>query len=149
MSCLFDSVVALLAQEGQQQEERPPGPPAVPPGAAAALRQRCADVIGSDAIEVHGAKLSDWQRWDSDTNESLEEYAARMRSPTQWGGGLELVALAHVLGVEIAVHLVTPAGAGCVGEFRDPRRPPQVRLNLLYNGSHYTPSHVSRPAPSA
>lgn len=133
MSCLFDSVVALVERQA-------------PPGAAESLRQRCADAIALDAIEVHGAKLSDWQKWDSDTNESLEQYAARMRNPTQWGGGLELVALAHVLGVEIAVHLVTPAGAGCVGEFRDPRRRPQVRLNLLYNGCHYTPSHVSRPA---
>ena len=126
MSCLFDSVVALIKGNSTAED----------------LRQRCVDFIVSDSIEVHGAKLSDWQKWDS-PNESLEQYAARMRSPAEWGGGLELVAIAHLLSVEIAVHLVMPAGGTvCVGEFRDTRCRPDTRLNLLYNGSHYMPSKV-------
>ena len=131
MSCLFDSVITLLKREGSGDVED-----------ADCLRQRCVDLIASDTIMVHGTKLSEWQRWDSDTNESLEEYARRMRCGSQWGGGMELVALAHVLRAEIAVHLTSPAGAGCAAEFAPPA-PPRVRLNLLYNGSHYTPCHVS------
>ena len=123
MSCLFDSIAALLKIEG----------------GGSALRQDCVDHLVSN-FEVNGVPIDQWLKWESnDDTATLAAYAARMRRQDAWGGALELAAMAQLLRVQIAVHLVQPAGGGCAAEFGGGTR----RVNLLYNGSHYTPSHVS------
>ena len=89
MSCLFDSVLALAPDAVAAVTQIDGGDKAA---VVQALRRRCAMLIGADVIVVHGAKLSEWQKWDSDTGESLQAYALRMQNASQWGGGLELVA---------------------------------------------------------
>ena len=125
MSCLFESLAKL----------RPPTTPK-------ALRRQCVDFV-KDAT-VHNVRLAQWAQWE--TGESEEQYLARMQDSAQWGGGIELAAAANVLQCQIAVHLVGAAGSGCAAEFMPTDNLPQARLNLLYNGGHYEPSHASKPA---
>ena len=130
MSCLFDSVAALL-------RDRPDLAPlrcaaldgrTVPwPPTGRALRASVCALLTS--IKVHDIGLDEWGAMEAGTQS--DAYVRIMRDEGTWGGGVEIAALAAALRVPIEVE---GAARATFGEAYA-RRP----LRLHYTGSHYTP----------
>lgn len=113
--CLFSAVAdqlgALglpLAAPGEGAEPEPESEPGYK-----VVRRRAAGYI-----EAHGDEYAGF------LEEDLGSYVRKMRDTAEWGGQLELLALASVYGVEIGVvqdreaEVVRPSGAGGEGEER-------------------------------
>ena len=103
------------------------------------LRTACTELLLRDKVAVHGISLSQWQRWE--TGESAAEYATRMRHASQWGGGVELLAIAHLLCAEVAVHVKDLGGAissTAVAAFKPACTTTHPPIRLLYDRAHYT-----------
>ena len=144
MSCLFDSVAALLCDRPYLVRHSPfdelramPWPPT-----GRALRGAVCALLTAAALNVHDIRLDAWGAMETGT--SSREYVSRMRDEGTWGGGVEIVALAEALRVPIEV---SGAASAVFGEphgplrLEGPMRPiMQIRpLRLHYTGSHYTP----------
>ena len=134
MSCLFDSVAALL-------RDRPDLAPlrcaaldgrTVPwPPTGRALRASVCALLTS--IKVHDIGLDEWGAMEAGTSSAA--YVTRMRDEGTWGGGVEIVALADALRVPIEV---SGAASAVFGEAYRHAMP----LRLHYTGAHYTPEHA-------
>ena len=67
------------------------------------LRQQTAAWIAAHAEDTFGGlKLHEWI--EAETGESVEQYCQRMRLPTEWGGVIELFAIAQLFGVSVWVY---------------------------------------------
>ena len=133
MSCLFDSVAALLSDRAGLVRDAPfdvlramTWPPT-----GRALRDAVCALLTADALTVHDIGLDEWGAMEAGT--SRVAYVTGMRDEGTWGGGVEIAALAEALRVPIEVH---GAASAVFGEAHRPVRP----LLLHYTGSHYTPS---------
>lgn len=146
MSCLFDSVAALLRDRPGLVRDTPfyelramPWPPT-----GRALRDAVCALLTADALTVHDIGLDEWGAMEAGTSRGA--YVRRMRDEGTWGGGVEIAALAEALRVPIEV---SGAASAVFGEAHGhlrlegpvPIRPirPLRPLRLHYTGSHYTP----------
>jgi hypothetical protein len=164
MSCLFDSLAALLVERPELlassafvelRELREPRDPS-----GASVRAAICALLARRAIEVHDIALDEWGAMEAGT--TRDAYVRGMRDGGTWGGGVEIAAAATALRVPIVVHYGptrvvfgpngtgSPDGAGSpIGPYgsNGPYGPygpygPAVSvrpLDLRYTGSHYTP----------
>ena len=146
MSCLFDSLAALLVERPELlassafpelrelsalRVNGPNGPngPYGPNGAS--VRAAICALLARRAIEVHGIALDEWGAMEEGT--TRDAYVRGMRDGGTWGGGVEIAAIATALRVPIVVHYgSTRVVFGRGHDTRD-------HLHLRYTGSHYTP----------
>jgi ubiquitin thioesterase OTU1 len=120
-SCLFTSVALLLS---------------LPPsgaGAPAALREACAAAVLADGDAYSEAVLGRPPR----------EYAAHIRAPAAWGGGIELAVLAARHGVELAAIEIRSGAVYVFGEGKGALK----RGWLVFDGTHYDPLTRGGDAP--
>jgi len=120
MSCLFDSLAALLVERPELLassafvELRELREPREPNGAS--VRAAICALLARRAIEVHGIALDEWGAMEAGT--TRDAYVRGMRDGGTWGGGVEIAAAATALRVPIVVHygptrvVVGPVGAG-------------------------------------
>jgi hypothetical protein len=134
MSCLFDSVAALVAARAdlRARVERKCGNAAP---TAAQLRAVACDALAR--VRVHDVPLAEWGALEAGT--TPDAYAARMRDPREWGGGVELAALARLLRAPIAVRAANDAAVDATPLVVFGARYPALPLRLRFTGSHYTP----------
>jgi hypothetical protein len=128
MSCLFDSVAALLRDRPDLVRGAAAAHGAMPPTGRELRAAVCARL---PATKVHDIGLDEWGAMEAGTSSAA--YVARMRDEGTWGGGVEIVALAEALRVPIEV---SGAATAVFGEAYRHVRP----LRLHYTGSHYTPA---------
>ena len=143
MSCLFDSVATLVAAHAhtdgplRARVERRCGTPAP---TAAQLRAVACDSLAR--VLVHDVPLAEWGALEAGT--TPDAYAARMRDPGEWGGGVELAALARLLRAPIEVRAASASASASdappLAAFG--AKYPAPPLRLRYTGSHYTPDFV-------
>jgi hypothetical protein len=129
MSCLFDSLAALLVERPELlassafvelRELRAPN--------GASVRAAICALLSRRAIEVHDIPLDEWGAMEEGT--TRDAYVRGMRDGGTWGGGVEIAAIATALRVPIVVHY---------GSTRVVFGRGQEQLHLRYTGSHYTP----------
>ena len=161
MSCLFDSLAALLAEGGDA-------------GDGAALRARVCEYMLDhlDREHAHGMTLRAWLHMvleddrrvgmrilaerqrravteEVDRDARVLRYIEWMRAHDTWGGALELSLVARMCRVNIRVldargHSVTHALAAAEADVTDSHT---RTLVLHYDGTHYTPHPSARPPP--
>jgi len=86
-SCLFHSLACGLADGST----------------AASLRKEIASFIEAHPeLEISDSPLRDWIVWDS--NQSVADYCAKMVRGSQWGGGIEMAAAAHLKQIHVLVY---------------------------------------------
>jgi len=80
--------------------------------------------------------LEDWVKWDA--NCSVNEYAMRMASPSQWGGGIEMAVLSHLAQATVLVYEQNKGGSGHkrIGTFEIKGNKKVVRI-VYQGGVHY------------
>jgi hypothetical protein len=108
MSCLFDSLAALLVERPELLASsafvelrelsalRPNGP------TGRSVRAAICALLARRAIEVHGIALDEWGAMEAGT--TRDAYVRGMRDGGTWGGGVEIAAAATALRVPIVVH---------------------------------------------
>lgn len=116
MSCLYDALVTLLAQDGKTMSSR-------------ALREGLANAVASGTI--NGLPAATWVQWE--TGYSATAYSERMRSCGAWGGAIEIALF------------VAEYGRSVVVRTRDDREvvfpapdPGSAVMYLAWSGNHYT-----------
>jgi hypothetical protein len=82
---------------------------------------------------MHEMKLTDWIHFSQESTASVDEYIATMRSPSVWGGGLELMCMTILY--KIRIHIVLQ-GTDKEIVLGDAANSP-VRIG--WSGSHYVP----------
>ena len=132
-SCLFHS----LSHASTLEEGRTPG--ARQMAEATRLRLSIADFVESQpSTSIAGEPLSEWVKWESGLTPSA--YAARMRSPGNWGGAIEIAVFARLFGVSVFVYEPMPEDPGAfrrVAAFHPPHETDQSAALLYRGGVHY------------
>jgi hypothetical protein len=105
---------------------------------ANALRQRTADFVRDQyEYKIEGVPLEDWVKWDS--GKTPGAYAKAMRSPSKWGGGIELAVNSIEEQCNVFVYEKIPEEPGayrCISRFEFPGA--LKTKHLLYCGrNHY------------
>lgn len=106
---------------------------------APALRQQLARWVASNAqLRIADTPVSMWVKWDSGL--SAQAYASRM-ARSGWGGGVEMAACSHLMGVSVWVYERRRSGYERISCFDAPRAPgggKRGTLHILYRGGvHY------------
>jgi hypothetical protein len=76
----------------------------------------CAWIEANPGVLIHDKSFATWIGWNGDEEnkdgekETVAKYVKRMRSPTAWGGGLDMAAFVHVYGM--SVHVYEPVAGG-------------------------------------
>ena len=124
MSCLFNSLSHFIGQAGDS------------------IRQRICDYLQANLPIIDGMTTHDVLQLDSSL--SSDHYIGAMRSPSTWGGAIEIQAACNIWNARIVVH--------------DIRAQCQLHNNLIeflpvstiaidktfeleWSGGHYTPKH--------
>ncbi len=117
MSCLFTSLSSLIkTYDGN------------------ALRKIICDYMETDPKTIDDVKLSEIVSATNDEHKSLESYVAHMRRESSWGGAIEIRIFCEIFGY--AVDVINADGT--VIEFV-PKKAPQRRIAVSWNGNHYEP----------
>jgi hypothetical protein len=122
MSCLFDSLAALLVQSPELLassafvELRELREPREPNGAS--VRAAICALLARRAIEVHGIALDEWGAMEAGTT-----YVRGMRDGGTWGGGVEIAAEATGPSWSTTAVVFGPVGAGSPNNSNGPIGP--------------------------
>lgn len=126
MSCLFNSLSHFIPQTDPQ-----------------AIRQRICDYLQANSPIIDGMETHEVLQLDSPN--ASEQYIASMRSPSTWGGAIEIQAACNIWSVRIIVHDIRGGqGQGQVPntiEFLPiSNTPPSDKpFELEWSGGHYEP----------
>ena len=99
-----------------------------------------------EAHPIAETPVRDWVKWDS--NQSVEDYARRMRVGG-WGGGVEMAAFARLFDVD--VHVWERAGASSkypfkrISRFDRPGGAGGPPVDVLYRGGVHYDALIARP----
>lgn len=132
-SCLFHSLRYGLAQQCDRAGRVP---------SSHDLRRQLAEWVTSHAqLRIADTPLAMWVKWD--TGLAPRAYAARM-SRSGWGGGIEMAACSHLMGVNVWVYEKCSGGFERISCFDAPSskgngaRGIHTTIHILYGGGvHY------------
>ena len=133
-SCLFHSLRYGLAQQRGSVSGHLPN--------AHVLRRQLAEWVATHAqLRIADTPLAMWVRWD--TGLSPRAYAARM-GRSGWGGGIEMAACSHLMGINVWVYEKCSGGFERISCFDAPtakgesKRGLNATIHILYQGGvHY------------
>jgi len=118
MSCLFNSLSHFIPQTDPQ-----------------AIRQRICDYLQANSPIIDGMNTHDVLQLDS----SSDQYIDAMRSPSTWGGAIEIQATCNIWNARIMVHDIR-TGHGQTIEFLPVSTIlPDKTFELEWSGGHYEP----------
>ena len=126
MSCLFNSLSHFIAQTDPQ-----------------AIRARICDYLQTNSPIIDGMATHDVLQLDS--LNTAEQYIGAMRSPSTWGGAIEIQAACNIWNARIVVHDIRGHGHGQKQtiEFlpvaNDTNNSPDKTFTLEWSGGHYEP----------
>ena len=122
MSCLFNSLSHFIPQTDPQ-----------------AIRQRICDYLQSNSPIIDGMDTHEVLQLDSPN--SYEQYIGAMRSPSTWGGAIEIQAACNIWSVRIIVHDIRSSQGQTPIEFLPiSNTPPSDKpFELEWSGGHYEP----------
>lgn len=120
MSCLFQSLSAFIQNTD-----------------ATALRHIIADYLEKNPVLYDNEKISDIVQWE-DGRPTLEQYVAKMRLQSTWGGAIEIKAFCDLFRASVSVLVLrdkkmvefTPSST---------QGPEPLRFTISWNGFHYEP----------
>jgi hypothetical protein len=118
MSCLFQSLSAFIEDTD-----------------ASKLRHIIADYLEKNPILYDNEKIGDIVSWEHG-NPTLEQYVARMRMPSTWGGAIEIKAFCDMF--QIGVHVLVLRDRKTI-EFQPSNMTAKDHFTITWNGAHYEP----------
>ena len=123
MSCLFNSLSHFIAQTDPQ-----------------AIRARICDYLQTNSPIIDGMTTHDVLHQDSGS--SPDQYIGAMRSPSTWGGAIEIQAACNIWNARIVVHDIR-SGHGQTIEFlpvsTNATNAIANTFVLEWSGGHYEP----------
>jgi hypothetical protein len=123
MSCLFNSLSYFIPQTDPQ-----------------AIRARICDYLQANSPIIDGIATHDVLQLDSGT--SPDQYIGAMRSPSTWGGAIEIQAACNIWNARIVVHDIRSCQKQSI-EFlpvaNDTNNSPDKMFELEWSGGHYEP----------
>jgi len=120
MSCLFNSLSHFIAQTDPH-----------------AIRQRICDYLQANSPIIDGMATHDVLQLDS--LHPSEQYIGAMRSPSTWGGAIEIQAACNIWNARIVVHDIR-SGHGQPIEFLPVSTVAADKtFELEWSGGHYEP----------
>jgi hypothetical protein len=123
MSCLFNSLSYFIPQTDPQ-----------------AIRARICDYLQANSPIIDGMATQDVLHQDSGS--SPDQYIGAMRSPSTWGGAIEIQAACNIWNARIVVHDIRSCQKQCI-EFlpvaNDTNNSPDKMFELEWSGGHYEP----------
>ena len=126
MSCLFNSLSHFIPQTDPQ-----------------AIRARICDYLQANSPIIDGMATQDVLQLDSFN--TPDQYIGAMRSPSTWGGAIEIQAACNIWNARIVVHDIRGHGHGQKQtiEFlpvaNDTNNSPDKTFTLEWSGGHYEP----------
>lgn len=126
MSCLFNSLSHFIAHDPQ------------------AIRHRICDYLQANSPIIDGMSTSDVLHMDSGS--SPDHYISAMRTPSTWGGAIEIQAACNIWNARIIVHDVRQMETERTIEFL-----PVSTIScdnefvLEWSGGHYEPKRQMQP----
>jgi len=128
MSCLFNSLSHFIAPQTDPQ----------------AIRARICDYLQTNSPIIDGMTTHDVLQLDSGS--SLDQYIGAMRSPSTWGGAIEIQAACNIWNARILVHDVRRMDHGQIIEFLPVSALTSDKTFALeWSGGHYEP--ITKPRP--
>lgn len=125
MSCLFNSLSHFIAGTD---------PPAI--------RQRICDYLQANLPIIDGMTTHDVLQLDS--SQSSDHYISAMRSPSTWGGAIEIQAACNIWNARIVVHDIRVQGQGQSNQTIEFLPVSTVAADktftLEWSGMHYEPN---------
>jgi len=101
--------------------------------ASSLRRDICGYIAKNPEMRIADTAIEEWIRYDS--NDTVAQYAERMRSGT-WGGGIEMAALMQMKGVNVHVYEKCREGYRRISAFDCPNA--RKTVSVLYQGRmHY------------
>jgi len=95
----------------------------------------CGYIAKNPGMTIADTAIEDWIRYDSDSNETVAQYARRMAGDT-WGGGIEMAALTKMKNVNVHVYEKCHQGYRRISAFDNPNA--RKTICVLYQGrNHY------------
>jgi hypothetical protein len=124
MSCLFNSLSHFIPQTDPQ-----------------AIRQRICDYLQANSPIIDGMDTHEVLQLDSTNSSDPEQYIASMRSPSTWGGAIEIQAACNIWSVRIIVHDIRSSKGQTPIEFLPISNTPpsDTPFELEWSGGHYEP----------
>ena len=124
MSCLFNSLSHFIEQTDPQ-----------------AIRQRICDYLQANSPIIDGMNTHDVLQLDS----SSDQYIDAMRSPSTWGGAIEIQAACNIWNARIMVHDIR-TGHGQTIEFLPVSALTSDKtFDLEWSGGHHEPITKLQP----
>jgi hypothetical protein len=128
MSCLFNSLSHFIPQTDPQ-----------------AIRARICDYLQANLPIIDGMSTHDVLQLDSGS--SPDQYIGAMRSPSTWGGAIEIQAACAIWNARIVVHDIRSGhGPTQTIEFlpvaNDATNAPDKTFTLEWSGGHYEPRRL-------
>lgn len=115
MSCLFNSL-SYFVGEGPQ-----------------VIRNKICDFLEKDEVLFDTVRCSDATQWEQ--NSELSKYVSSMRSPSVWGGAIEIKAFCELWNISVEVY---SSSCRLVASFVPSTSSSRV-VKLRWTGSHYDP----------
>lgn len=122
MSCLYDALVTLLAQDGHLISSR-------------SLRDKLATAVEYGVL--NGMPARTWVQWD--TGKTVSAYTDQMRACDAWGGAIEIALFVAEYGRSVVVRTLDNR------EVTFPALDPESAVfYLAWSGNHYTAVRLVR-----
>ena len=125
MSCLFNSLSHFIAPQTDPQ----------------AIRHRICDYLHANLPIIDGMTTHEVLQLDS--SQSSDHYICAMRSPSTWGGAIEIQAACNIWNARIVVHDVrrTAHNNKQIEFLPVATIATDKTFELEWSGGHYTPKH--------
>lgn len=123
MSCLFNSIRHFLRNDLNNYDVR---------------KEICEYMKDNRTVDFGNTTLENWIRYSNESEKigtTVEEYAEKMCSPSQMGGGIELTIASRLYDLKINVE----HNQKIISTFDFSHSPHRLEITLLYSGNHYDP----------
>ncbi len=127
MSCLFDSMFALLKQHGIYFRD------------SHVLRTKIALFMRDNPkYSLESGTIENWvEMVAGDMNTNSQNYIRGMGHSSTWGGGMEMAVMSKIFNIQIVV--IGRGGDTPLAEFDCTGGRAEARFTIHWSGSHFTP----------
>jgi hypothetical protein len=105
------------------------------------LRERVCDYLSQNPFLYDSTTVETLLAWQDKT---LDDYVRRMRSPSSWGGAIEIKAVSNLAHRVIYVRM-TPTGQTLTFSPETPPAPRGPPCHITWDGGHFEPGASDRP----
>ena len=117
MSCLFNSLQYFIQEDSLQ------------------IRNKICDYLQENKPIIDGLETAEVLKFE---NNNVNHYISKMRSPSTWGGAIEIQAACNIWSIKINVSNYRDAGNRII-EFIPLHGNFEKTIGIYWNGGHYEP----------